>query len=250
MTNLVFSHTDDERLSVLKASFYTLSTIDISQYSIKAETLAEVEKYYDMFEKIKEFDNIIKKEKEQDNKALTNSYDKANVYLTHYFQAMLMAIERGELPISISEEYGFVYPFNVPDFSNKENLLQVARKLFEDDDRRVGNGGKYFANPSIGSVKVWVEKFAEAYDKVQNVYNIKRGKIENIGKIRESADSLIFEVHQAINDYHTEISFKEKFGIFKKYGMRIQQRVEVEEFDSPKQEAAGNSNQLSFDLFW
>lgn len=250
MSNLFFSHTDDERLSVLKSSFYTLSSEDISQYSINIEKLNDLEKYYDMFEKIREFDNIIKKEQEEENQALTKNHDKAKLYLTHYFQSLLMAIERGEITESIAQDYGFTYPFEIPDVSKKEDLLDVAKKLFEDDDRRVSNGGKYFANPSIGSVKVWVEKFAEAYAIDQNVYNVKRGKIENIGKIRESADNLIFEIHKAINDFYKEVSFEEKLEIFKKYGMRIEQKVETEELEYLKQEAAGNSNQLSFDLFW
>lgn len=253
MSKLLYSHTDEERLNILKSAYYSLSSDENFADIISGEKLKRIENHYEMFEKITEYKSIMQQRQNKEDENYKNCLDKADLYLTHFFKALYMAIERGELPENITEFYGLTYPFNIPTPKDEDELLQIARKLFVDDDKRVGEGGKYFANPSIGSIKVWIDKFSEAYQKKTNAYNIKQAKIENIGKIRNEADSLILGLHKAIDDHNSELCFEDLQLIFSKYGMQVEIGENIDSLEETivlnKHEDFSSPNQLSLNLF-
>ncbi|GEM_PF-4025056 len=119
-------------------------------------------------------------------------FEKARIYVLHYLQSINMAVEREELPTTVRSYYGLnEQTGKLPEISRPEILLEESRRLFENDNRRISEGGKYFTNPAIGIVKVWVEKFSEAHQKQMNMNFVKTGEIENLGLIRKEIDAFI-----------------------------------------------------------
>jgi hypothetical protein len=171
---------------------------------------------------MKAYEDFLMQEQEKQNKEFDALFAKAKIFVDHYFQTMQMAIERGELPTSTTAFYGLSYPFEIPSIENGDDLLKVADSLFIADSMRVGTGGKYFANPSIGAVKVWVEKFKEAWEKKTNKFNVKRAEVENIENIRSEADKLILDLHHYFDIQYSTNSFEEQTKLFALWGMSIE----------------------------
>lgn len=194
----ILKNTDEQRYVILKKCSELLFADYETASEFGEELSLQTAKYLDIFDRIRAYDKYLEEEKKQQDANFVNLFDKAALFLRHYLLTMHMAIERGELPVTTAEYYGFKFPFDIPEFKSDVQLIQFAEKLFDDDLKRTSAGGKYFTNPSIGAVKVWVEKFAEAVEQKNNKYNIKKGEVENIDKIRSNADSLIKELFNSL----------------------------------------------------
>lgn len=148
----------------------------------------------DNFEKINSFYKLYEEQRTHLESEVIKLFTKAKKYFQHYFMALSMAIDREEIPENVAEYYRLSYPFEIPDTNDYEEFLLKAKNLFEDDHKRILNGGKHFTNPSIATVKVYVEKFEEKYLEFQSFIKAKIPKIENIEAMRHTTDKLIFEI--------------------------------------------------------
>ncbi|HNQ68318.1 MAG TPA: hypothetical protein PKN32_08060 [Bacteroidales bacterium] len=269
MSILVYSSTDDERLKILQALMEFCEISESEEAVFTEEQMLKIDKYFNIFDKLKTYQNFIEEEKQKQNKEFKELFEKARIFVKHYYMSMLMAIERGELPASAANYYGLIYPFEIPEMIDGEELLAVSEKLFESDSMRVGSGGKYFANPSIGAVKVWVEKFKEVWEQKTNKFNVKKGEVENIDNIRKDADRFIAELHNYFDKKFAEYKFEKQIQLFEELGMKVEpgQNIfedngepidlfltdEDKEKNAPDKKTNSGSNginQLRFDLFF
>ena len=259
MLATAFKNTDDERCKILKSCSKLLSS-DIELSSTFDEDMKfKIEKYLDIFDKIKAYDGYLDEERKKQEKEFLSLFEKASVFVRHYFITMHMAIERGELPLNTTDYYDFKYPFGVPEFKTDVQLIKTAQKLFTDDLRRTADGGKYFTNPGIGAVKVWVEKFIEAVERKNNKYHVKRGEVENIDKIRKQTDELLHEIFDILtNELGAEPKLEDlkflsdcgfEFTIIEDNGTQVvQNHIEVDNNQNTQTNSKIKSDQLKFDL--
>lgn len=265
MLKLVLPYKDSERFKTLKTCYLELQKQEDCLNIINEDNLLSLEKYYSIFEKIEIFNEFQKSEKEIFQKNYNELFQKAKLYFTHYYQSMYMAIERGELSSSIIDYYNMKFPFEIPNPKTAEQFIKMSESLFSCDELRVANGGKYFSNPSIGSVKVWFEKFNEVHDKKINKFNIKQAAIENINKIREESDSLIYNIYTILFNKFSYFEIDDKIEYLTKYGLSISKTENIEQLtteennietqDEPKKKIvrkrkSKNQNQLQFNLFF
>lgn len=155
---------------------------------------------FSTFEKIKMYKESVRQQEIDFEQKYNDAFYKAKTYVVHYYMAMHMAIERGELPSTIATWYGLGFPFNIPNPRNGEDLLTIAKNLFTCDERRVAEGGRLLVNPNISSVKIWTEKFEEIHTDRMYRQNTKQAEVENIDGIRENADNLIFDIFKTIQE--------------------------------------------------
>jgi hypothetical protein len=260
MTKLIYSSTDTERHKILKGLYEHVPLPEDEESVFTEELISRIERYYQIFEKMRVYEEFLKQQRDKQDKEFNDLFNKATIFVKHYYLSMLMAIERGELPATISNYYGFNYPFDVPNPKDGDELLKISESLFNADAMRVGSGGKYFANPSIGAVKVWVEKFHEAWEQKTNKFNVRKAEVENIENIRRDADNLIFELHALLDKQFEVIDYDEQILLFASYGMTTEPGsmngdYSITESDSKNDSdnrTNGNtsSNQLKFDLFF
>lgn len=121
-----------------------------------------------------------------------------------------MAIDRGEIPEIVAEFYGLKFPFDPPEINDPDSLLQVAESLFINDRLRIEKGGKHFANPTIATVKVWVDKYKEKYYELTTLNNQHKLQIENIEQHRSIADNLINNYFPSKKDENVDKSQNKK----------------------------------------
>ncbi len=222
MSKLVYSSTDTERLQILKAFYEKLPVVEGEETYFTEEQLLKIGKYYSIFEKMKAYEDFLSKEQEKQDKEFNDLFAKARIFVNHYFATMQMAIERGELPATTANFYGLTFPFSVSEAESGDDLLKVAEALFNSDSMRIGTGGKYFANPSIGAVKVWVEKFKEVWDKKTNKFNVKKAEVEGIENIRSEADKLINNIFEHFNKEYSKFDYAEQTKLFLSWAISIE----------------------------
>ena len=268
MSKLVYTSTDEERLKILFALNEFCKNSELEDPILSEDKILKVEKYYNIFDKLKAYQKFVQEEQQKQNKEFQDLFEKARIFVLHYYKSMAMAIERGELPASTSNYYGLVFPFEMPEITDGEELLAVSEKLFDADNMRVGSGGKYFANPSIGAVKVWVEKFKEVWEQKTNKFNVKKGEVENIDNIRKDADKFILDIHNYFDKKFAEFKFEKQVQLFEELGMLVEPGQNIygaesepidiflpEDDQQAESEQKTNSgtngiNQLRFDLFF
>ncbi len=270
MINLIFSNTDSERLLILAELNQKISKLIEDEIGISENQISKIEKYFDIFEKLKSFEDFVKSQQEKEDKEFAEIFNKAKIFVVHYFKSLFMAIERGELTPQTANYYGLNYPFEIPNPKNADELLEIAETLFNSDAMRIGSGGKYFVNPAIGTVKVWVEKFQEAWQIKKSKFIVKKAEVENIDKIRLDTDQLIYELFELLNSSFEAIETEERVQLFAEYGLKVEynahfDKIENIETDNTKPETfegtietkkdkrnSGKTdcNQLKFDLFF
>jgi hypothetical protein len=260
MTKLIYSSSDAERHKILKGLYERVPLSEGEESVFIDEHISRIERYYQIFEKMRVYEDFLQQQRDKQDKEFNDLFNKATIFVKHYYISMLMAIERGELPATIANYYGLNYPFEIPNPKDGGELLKISESLFNADAIRVGSGGKYFANPSIGAVKVWVEKFNEVWEQKINKFNVRKAEVENIENIRRDADNLIFELHAILDKQFEVIDYDEQILLFASYGMTTEPGSMNGDYgksinpakndDDCRTNGYTSSNQLKFDLFF
>lgn len=251
MEKLIYKHTDTERLEILRSFDAYLRNNPVEDGSLFAEYQANVvEENLSVFEKFRAYKECLRQQEEAFNNDYNNLFSKSKTFVVHYYMSMHMAIERGELPVDVTSYYGLQYPFVIPNPRNGEELLEVAKHLFECDANRIANGGRLFTNPNISSVKIWIEKFEDIYNERNYRQTLNKAEVENIDYIRETTDSLILEVFNATCDKFAELEFEERLKIMNELGFNVQQIVRKPRLRKQEEMAARMAEaQLQIPLF-
>jgi hypothetical protein len=123
MTKLIYSSTDTERHKILKGLYERVPLPEDEESVFTEELISRIEKHYQIFEKMRVYEEFLQQQKDKQDKEFNDLFNKAKVFVKHYYLSMLMAIERGELPATIANYYGLNYPFEIPNPKDGDELF-------------------------------------------------------------------------------------------------------------------------------
>jgi hypothetical protein len=130
---------------------------------------------------------------------------KVKMYISHFIQVVNMAIQRCELPLSILEDYKLTgYGFKVPPMNTEDEISDLGRNLIEGETARIRKGLPPVTNPTIAVVKVWYEKFLDAYQDQKNLQMATCRAQKELASLRPQADEIILSIWNEV-----ENSFKD-----------------------------------------
>jgi len=130
---------------------------------------------------------------------------KVKMYISHFIQVVNMAIQRGELSVSILDCYKLnECGCKVPPMNSEEEICMVGQNLIEGETARIRNGLTPITNPTIALVKVWYEKFLDAYEEQKNLQMVTCRAQKEIACLRPEADEIILRIWNEV-----ESSFKD-----------------------------------------
>lgn len=130
---------------------------------------------------------------------------KAKMYISHFIQVVNLAIQRCELSLSILEDYKLTeYGFKVPPMNTEEEISSIGRNLIEGETARIRKGIPPVTNPTIAVVKVWYEKFLDAYQDQKNLQMATCRAQKELACLRPHADEIILSIWNEV-----ENSFKD-----------------------------------------
>ncbi|MDA3820685.1 MAG: hypothetical protein PF590_09525 [Candidatus Delongbacteria bacterium] len=148
-------YTDKMKYEAMKTAIEVTESLSVHDRAISKTTFDELLSTFSRFEQI--YKSREKLKHDNDYKALRN---KARMYIEHYLQVTMMAVEREEFPADTLAYYGLKPGSKkLPDLRTDKKLIDFGKFLFEADSKRILEGGKYITNPGIAVVKVWFEKF-------------------------------------------------------------------------------------------
>lgn len=125
---------------------------------------------------------------------------KAMMYVGHFIQVLLMAVERGEIRKTQLKLYGLeetatALPANL---KSVEGLLDWGPKIIEGEKKRLLQGGRAIYNPTIGMVSTHFDIFNEAYEQQLRLKQQTQMALEKVQELRPKVDEIILELWNQI----------------------------------------------------
>ena len=166
---------------------------------------------------------------------------KVKMYISHFIQVIDMAIQRGELPVSILECYKLdTCGFKVPPLNSEEEICTVGKNLIEGETARTRNGFPPITNPTIALVKVWYEKFLDAYKEQKNLQMLTCRAQKEIACLRPEADEIILNIWNEVEDSFKDLPDDLKREKACEYGLiYVYRKTELVSQITIKQQALG-----------
>ena len=124
----------------------------------------------------------------------------AMMYVGHFIQVLLMAVERGEIRKTQLKLYGLeetatALPANL---KSVEGLLDWGPKIIEGEKKRLSQGGRAIYNPTIGMVSTHFDIFNEAYEQQLRLKQQTQMALEKVQELRPKVDEIILELWNQI----------------------------------------------------
>lgn len=125
---------------------------------------------------------------------------KAMMYVGHFIQVLLMAVERGEIRKTQLKLYGLeetatALPANL---KSVEGLLDWGPKIIEGEKKRLSQGGRAIYNPTIGMVSTHFDIFNEVYEQQLRLKQQTQMALEKVQELRPKVDEIILELWNQI----------------------------------------------------
>jgi hypothetical protein len=135
------------------------------------------------------------------NKEYQRKFKKAKLYISHFIQVVDMAITRGEHPASIRTFFGLEQnEKKLPSLNTEEEILNWGRLLIDGEKDRRANGLAPITNPTTAVVRVHYDTFVEAFNYQRSLKNRVTRAHDNLEELRESADEIIQQVWNEIEE--------------------------------------------------
>lgn len=208
-------NTDKMQYDAMKTAIDMIRNFPENERAVSKKTCDELLATFSRFEQIYK-----SREKLKHNNEYKALHNKARLYIRHYLQVLIMAVERGELPESSLAYYGLKPDTKqLPRLNSVKHILDYGQALFEADAKRILDGGKYVTNPSIAVVKVWFEKLVNA----QENHRVQAEKFKHnkafFNQIRHEAKICISKVWDEIEEAYGHLSPAMKRKAAAKYGV-------------------------------
>jgi len=213
-------NTDVARLRALRIAYEKGKELPPFSLAFTQITLQKLQSFMPSFEK------AIMETRQAYNFQVDKSKDfgkvlrKAKLYVSHFIQVVNMAIARGDLPASERNFFGFPSDQKkVPLFNSEAELISWGEKLISGENTRISKGHSPITNPTIAVVKVWYEKFIDAY-KYQKILqkNFARSQ-EKLTEIRKQADEIILAIWNEVEHFYSSLTEDKKRENAKIYGL-------------------------------
>lgn len=145
---------------------------------------------------------------------------RATMYISHFVQVLLMAVERGEIKRTVLGLYGLPEDATtIPNLKTADGLLKWGTKITEGEKARIGKGGRPVCNPSIGMVAAHSDLFREAYDNQRLLQQRTEKSARIISSLRPDIDALLLEAWNCIESHYAELPPEQRFDACRRFGV-------------------------------
>jgi len=160
--------TDIARLRAMKKAMQVAGE-GILKPALAAQTIASLETFCQKFEQSLQQMKADRKMKTKRNQEVSILESKARMYILHFLQVIIMAVEREELKPDVLHFYGLESsPLKIPVIRSEKETLELGEKVVSGEQKRMASGGSPVYNPSIALVKVAYHEFKDAYINFSN----------------------------------------------------------------------------------
>lgn len=145
---------------------------------------------------------------------------RACLYVSHFIQVLVMAVERGEIKRSKLPLYGLPAETTaVPNLKTADALVAWGQKIIDGEKARIKEGGRPIFNPSIGMVSTHYEIFRDAYETQKTLQQRTSKALDDIAEIRPECDAIILELWNKIEEHYAHLDWNERVQACRKLGV-------------------------------
>ena len=144
----------------------------------------------------------------------------ASMYVSHFLQVLMMAVERGEIKKAALKLYGLAEDTStLPNIKTAEGLLHWGRLAVEGEKARVKQGGRPIYNPTVGMVSTHVDIFSDCYKQHKRLRENTARAMESLKRIRPEVDEIILELWNQIEAHFKDEPPETRFDMCRKFGV-------------------------------
>lgn len=145
---------------------------------------------------------------------------RATMYVSHFLQVLLLAVERGEIKRSKLKLYGLPETTTaLPNIKTQETLLAWGRKVIDGEKARIKEGGRPIYNPTIGMVSTHYDIFCEAFEAQKTLQQRTAKALADIAALRPECDALLLELWNKIEEHYAHLDWNERVQACRKLGL-------------------------------
>jgi len=216
MSRKILPNTDKARYQILKQCIDKLSHMDARSHFLSEDQFQNMLSVLSRFEQI-----FLAREKLKADPEYLAIQEKAGLFLKHYLMVMQMAAMRGEMPEKNLIYYGLKNAHSpLPAFNTGKQIIELGAQIFEADAKRIANGGKYITMPSIAVVKIWYEKFVDAYHNHTVQVEKYKNNQEFVQGLRNEVTRCIIDFWNNLEYEHNHLETEEFRQLAKSFGLR------------------------------
>jgi hypothetical protein len=194
-------NTDIARIKALKKAYQKGKELPPFKLAFSQSTLQKVMSFLPRFETTMIQQKVAMNNQKERNLNHLSQIKKVKMYISHFIQVVNMAIQRGELPLSILDYYKLSeYGCKVPTLNNDDEICSIGRNLIEGETARINKGLPPITNPTIAVVKVWYEKFLDACTYQKNLQTVTSRSQKEIAALRPEADEIILTIWNEVEN--------------------------------------------------
>jgi hypothetical protein len=213
-------NTDSARYKALQKAYQKGKELPPFKLSFSQSTYQKIISFLPLFEKTIIHQKGAMQIQTERNLDYLPHVKKVKMYISHFIQVVNMAIQRGELPESILEDYKLTeYGFKVPPMNTEDEICVIGRNLIEGETLRIRKGFPPVTNPTIALVKVWYEKFLDAYQDQKNLQMATSRAQKDLASLRPQADEIILYIWNEVENSFKDLPDNLKRDKASEYGL-------------------------------
>ena len=144
----------------------------------------------------------------------------ATMYVSHFLQVLLMAVERGEIKKANLKLYGLDETSTaLPNIKTIAGLIKWGKLVVEGEKARIKKGGRPIYNPTVGMVSTHLDIFIENNEQQKRLQDRTAKALEALKAVRPEVDSVLLELWNQIEDKFKNEPPEVRFAECRKYGI-------------------------------
>lgn len=127
----------------------------------------------------------------------------ALLFLNHFIQVLLMAVERGEVKRELLALYQLPEDTTaVPNLKSIDRLIEWGDKIVNGEKQRIKQGGRPIYNPAIGTVIAHMDVFKDTLEQQKKLQARTQRVQDELNNIRPEVDEIILEVWNQVEKHY------------------------------------------------
>lgn len=195
-------NTDKSRLKALKKAMEKGNELPPFKLAFSQNSLFQLQSFINSFEQSLSLQKQNYQQLVDNNQLFREAQRKARMYISHFIQVMNLAIIRGELPGRIKSFYGLKNNLkSCPPLKTDEEILETGHKLIDGETQRCKEGISSITNPTVAVVKVWFDKYVDAYIYRNTLHKRYQASLGKMNDSRSKADDIILKIWNEVEEY-------------------------------------------------
>lgn len=213
-------NTDSSRLKALETALKMGKKIPPFKLAFSQKSYQKIQSFLPLWQKSLIENKNTYNIQIKNNKEYQKKLKKAKLYISHFIQVVNMAIIRGELSEDIKNYYQLALnERKTPSLNTENEILSWGEKIIDGETKRKIQGHSPITNPTIAMVKVHFDNFLESNKFQKTLKKNHTRTLQNITSLRESADDIILNIWNDVENYLNKLPEEEKRLEAQKYGI-------------------------------